>query len=80
MALQIEDLRKGDQDEIRRILSLGEIVAKDEEVIHLHARRGYLSKGILKPFESRFQELELADYPRKLTAKEIADEVKGDKE
>ena len=80
MSLQIEDLSQQDQNEIRRILSLGELVAKDEEVTHLHARREYLSKSLLKPFVSRFQELELADYPRKLTAREIADEVKEDKE
>jgi hypothetical protein len=79
MALQIENLRQEDQDEIRRILSLGELVAKDEEIIHLHARREYLSKGILKPFESRFQELDLADYPKPVSVKEIAEEVKAEK-
>jgi hypothetical protein len=80
MALQIEDLGKQDQDEIKRILSLGELVAKDEEVIHLHARRDYISKSLLKPFVSRFQELDLADYPKPVSTKEIAEEVKAEKE
>jgi len=79
MAAQIEDLRKEDQDEIRRILSLGEIVAKDEEVLHLYARRDYLSKALLKPFVSRLQTLDLPEYPKPVSAKEIAEEIKADK-
>lgn len=78
MALQIEDLSVQDQDEIKRILSLGEIIAKDEEVIHLHARRDYLSKSLLKPFVPRFQELDLVDYPKPIKMTEIAEEIKAE--
>ena len=80
MGLNIEDLRKEDQDEIRRVLNIGEIYAKDEDVLILHARREYLSTTLLKPFVARFRELDLPDYPKPVSAKEIAEEIKAEKE
>lgn len=76
MSLQIKDLKQSDQEEIKRILSLGELVAKDEEVLHLYARRDYLSKNMLQPFISRFEELNLAGYEKK---EEVVSENKKSK-
>ena len=75
MSLQLEDLSIQDQDEIRRILSLGELVAKDEEIAHIHARREYLSESLLSAFVPRFHELDLFGYPKPIEVEAVLEEV-----
>lgn len=79
MSLTLNQLKVEDQEIIRDIIALPDGVATEAQIRIIHARRDYLSSSILKPFVARFRELDLADYPTKVSAKEIAKEVKAEK-